>query len=82
VDGVLKYFVRCPTKMRDTFAGMFSDAWRMECEQVGTNYKYQIRTKPTIRFSLGTSILNMPPVVPASWEEIRKYAPQLEPNNA
>jgi hypothetical protein len=82
VDGILKYFVMVPTKMSNTFAGMFSDAWRMECQQAGDKYKYQIRTKPTVRFSLGTSIQTLPPIVPADWSEIVKYAPQLEPKNA
>lgn len=77
LDGVLKYFIHVPTRLRDSIGGDFSDVWRVESEKQGDKYVFQIRTRPTVRFSLGTSILDLPTVLPASFQEIVKYAPQL-----
>jgi AAA domain len=80
VDGIIKYFILVPTRLKDNLGGMFSDVWRIECEQTGDKkYTYSLRTKPTVRFALGTSLINLPPVLPASFAEIKKYAPQLDP---
>lgn len=77
LDKVHKYFIHVPTRLRDSLGGFFSDVWRIESEKKGDIYIYQIRTKPTVRFALGTSILNMPITLPADFKEILKHAPQL-----
>jgi GTPase SAR1 family protein len=77
LDKIHKHFIHVPTRLRDSLGGFFSDVWRMEIEKKGDNYTYQIRTKPTVRFALGTSILNMPIILPSDFKEILKHAPQL-----
>lgn len=77
LDGILKYFIHVPTKLKDNLGGFFSDVWRVESEKQGDKYVYQIRTRPTVRFSLGTSIFDLPTVLPATFDDIAKYAPQL-----
>ena len=77
LDKVHKYFVHVPTRMRDNFGGFFSDVWRVETEKIGQDYIFQIRTKPSVRFALGTSILKMPVTIKADFNEVLKYAPQL-----
>jgi len=78
VDGILKYYIHLPSQLRNNLGGFFSDVWRIESEKSGQDrYVYQIRTKPTVRFALGTSLIKLPTVLPASFTEIVKYAPQL-----
>lgn len=80
LDKIHKYFIHVPTRLRDSLGGFFSDVWRIETEKLGNDYIYQVRTKPTVRFALGTSLLKLPITFPAKFEELRKYAPQLENN--
>jgi len=58
LDKVLKHFVAIPSKLRDTIAGLFTDAWCTEYKPgpSGTEGKYALRTLATARMSLGNTL--------------------------
>ena len=77
LDGVLKYFVSLPSKLRDTIGGMFTDVWRAEYQPGagGKEGTYTIRALSSARMSLGNS-LGLPPSFPMDYE--KEIKPRLE----
>jgi hypothetical protein len=77
LDGVLKYFVSLPSKLRDTIGGMFTDVWRTEYQPGagGKEGTYTIRALSSARMSLGNS-LGLAPSFPMDYE--KEIKPKLE----
>jgi hypothetical protein len=77
LDGVLKYFVSLPSKLRDTIGGMFTDVWRAEYQPGagGKEGQYTVRALSSARMSLGNS-LGLPPSFPMDYE--KEIKPRLE----
>lgn len=71
ITGQLVYRPLLSGQLRDSIGAYFTDVWRCETEQIGTTTRYYVRTTPTARMALGTS-LNLPSTFNFTWEEFQK----------
>lgn len=73
MSGVLQFKVTVPGQLGDHIGALFTDMWRCECKEAKPGeYSYFVRTKPTARISLKTS-MPIAPTFEFSWETVKKY---------
>ena len=72
MSGVLQFKVTVPGQLGDHIGALFTDMWRCECKEEVGKYTYFVRTKPTARISLKTS-MPIPPTFEFNWDLISKY---------
>jgi len=71
VSGIVMYKLSLPGQLKDKLAAYFSDIWHTEVDQKGSEYKFIVRTMPTVRIALGNS-LSLPPTFEFSWDVLKK----------
>jgi hypothetical protein len=72
MSGVMMFKVTVPGALGDSIGALFTDMWRCECTETGGKYKYIVRTKPTARISLKTSLI-VDPTFEFSWDMVKKF---------
>lgn len=71
VEGIIKYFIDLQGAFQNEIGRHFSDVWRCEndADPATNKTKYYVRTVPTARLQLKTS-LALPPRFPVDWKTI------------
>ncbi len=70
LTGTMGYRPNIGGQLKDTLAGMFSDVWLCCTKTTSKGVTYVVRTAPTPRITLGTS-LKLPPEFEFNWDIIK-----------